>query len=349
MRKMWYATRKFPPSIGGMQNLSYHIASELAAHEPIDLIRWGGHMLGLPWFALLSTFRLTAGLLRKNVRVLLLGDPSLAWLGLLAKSCGIKVAVVVHGLDITYPNPLYQLYLRTCFWRRFDAYICISTHVERLVTAQDVPVERIHLIHPGVDIKSPPPKDPAKDSVTLLLLGRLVRRKGALWFVDNVLPRLHQRLPKLKVEIVGDGPDKQEIQNVIARRGLQDCISLSGSVGEEEKARRIALAHALVLPNLPIEDDPEGFGLVALEGAAAGRYVFASDLEGLRDAVRAPHTGRLLPPTDADAWAQELAFACADGARLLELGTKARETLITGGATWTCMGNSYRQVLNELA
>jgi phosphatidylinositol alpha-1,6-mannosyltransferase len=347
--KLWYVTRKFPPSVGGMENLSYQIAHELAQHEPTELVRWGGSAIGLPWFAVLSTFRLAAGLLRKDVRVLLLGDPSLAWLGLLAKSCGTRVAVVVHGLDVTYPRRLYQIYLRLCFWRRFDAYICISTHVKKLVAAQGVPAEHIHLIHPGVDIKSPPPDCMPGDTVTLLLLGRLVRRKGALWFVDKVLPQLHQQLPGLRIDIVGDGPDRQEIQAVIARHGLQNCVSLSGSVADEEKARRIMRAHALILPNLPIEGDPEGFGLVALEGAAAGRYVFASDLEGLRDAVRAPHTGGLLPPADADAWIRALASACADAAGLLELGMKARETLITGGATWSNMGNRYRQVLDGLA
>lgn len=349
MRKLWYVTRKFPPSIGGMQNLSYHIASELAGHEQLELVSWGGSAAGLPWFAVVSTFRLMTGLLRGQVRVLLLGDPSLSWLGSIAKLCGIRVAVVVHGLDITYASGWYQLYLDACFWKRFDAYICISAHVERLVAEHGVPADRRHLIHPGVHVDAAPPgEDRQQEEVRLLLLGRLVRRKGALWFVNDVLPALLQHLPDLKVDIVGDGPDREEIERTISRLGLQHCVSLLGELSEEQKSRHMQQAHALVLPNLPVEADPEGFGLVALEGAAAAKYVFASDLDGLKDAVRAPDAGRLLPPADVQAWTQVLATECADRQRLIEKGAKARQAIIEGDATWASMGRRYRQVLDAL-
>lgn len=350
MKITWYVTRKFPPSIGGMQNLSYHIASELAAHRQLELVRWGGSALGLPWFGLFATLRLAAGLLQRKVGVLLLGDPSLAWLGLLAKLFGVKVAVVVHGLDVTYPGRLYQAYLRHCFWQRFDAYICISSHVRQLAVSHGTSSERTYLIHPGVDIKTEASGGPTHGGeVTLLLLGRLVRRKGALWFVNDVVPALVQKVPNLRVNLVGDGPDREDIQDSIVRLGLQEHVSLAGAVGEEEKSRHLSLAHALVIPNLPTKDDPEGFGLVALEGAAAGRYVFAADLEGLRDAVRVPHMGRLLPPARADMWIQVLVSECRDAAGLLELGARAKESLVVEGASWSHMGKRYVQVLDALA
>jgi phosphatidylinositol alpha-1,6-mannosyltransferase len=294
-----------------------------------------------------STARLIAGLFRRDVRILLLGDPSLAWLGTIARFFRTPVAVVVHGLDITYPPAWYQAYLRMCFWNRFDAYICISTHVASLVAGHGTPSNRIHLIHPGVEVDASIPEAPVAGGVNLLLLGRLVRRKGALWFVTNVLPYLTRQLADLKLHIVGDGPDRDAIERAVVRLGLQENVRILGMVNEDQKLQCMKQAHALVLPNLPFEDDPEGFGLVALEGAAAAKYVFASDLDGLRDAVRDPHTGKLLPPADADAWIQILARECSDVQRLIGLGARAREAI--GDATWAGMGKRYRQVLSALA
>lgn len=349
MSRAWYLTRKFPPSVGGMQNLSFHIASQLARSGELRVLSWGGTTWGLPWFALRAGAQLLWGLLRGDVRVLLLGDPALAVFGSLAKAFRVPVAVVVHGLDITYPAAWYQAYLRLLFWRRFDAYVCISRHVANLVQARQVPPERIHLIHPGVDESGAvqPPRD--SDAIRLLLLGRLVPRKGALWFVSEVLPALVQRLPGLHLDIVGDGPGRAAIAMAVDRLALGQHVTLHGSVSTERKAAITRDAHAMVVPNLPTADDPEGFGLVALEGAAAGKYVFAADIDGLRDAVHDPATGRLVRAADAPAWIETLAQECRDREQLLELGLRASRYVAEGGFGWEQMGTRYRQVLDALA
>lgn len=350
MKRVWYITRKFPPSTGGMQNLSLHVATEIAREQPLTLVAWGRGNWGLPLFALVATLRLVHGLCTSRVRVLLLGDPVLSWLGVIAQWFGVPVAVVVHGLDITYPARIYQAYLDRMFWGRFDAYICISRHVRGLVDSRISGLQRSHLIHPGVDL--PPAGSPAPRAVAstprLLILGRLVPRKGALWFVEQVMPRLLGRVPGLVLEIAGDGPDRSAIARAITRTGLDASVRLLGAVDEAGKQACIGNAHLVVMPNLPVHGDPEGFGLVVLEAASRGRYVFAAELEGLRDAVREPETGRLLPPADPDAWAGAIADACKDLPGLIELGAKARAA-IDDDFTWRSMGRRYLQVLRDLA
>ncbi|MGO4780094.1 hypothetical protein AB4084_31940, partial [Lysobacter sp. 2RAB21] len=78
MKPVWYLTRKFPPSRGGMQQLSHHIAAELAALRPLVLVRWWAGQWGLPLFAAWALLRLSWGLLRRQVRVVLIGDPVLS-------------------------------------------------------------------------------------------------------------------------------------------------------------------------------------------------------------------------------------------------------------------------------
>jgi phosphatidylinositol alpha-1,6-mannosyltransferase len=67
-------------------------------------------------------------------------------------------------------------------------------------------------------------------------------------------------------------------------------------------------ARAQIMPNVPSPDgtDVEGFGIAAVEAAAAGAPVLAADLEGLSDAVKDGETGFLLLPADADAWTAKI-------------------------------------------
>ncbi|MDR1601380.1 MAG: glycosyltransferase [Tannerella sp.] len=53
---------------------------------------------------------------------------------------------------------------------------------------------------------------------------------------------------------------------------------------------------AFLMPNIPVEGDMEGFGLVCLEASACGTLVFAADIDGIPDAVRNGKNGFLLPP-----------------------------------------------------
>ncbi len=131
--------------------------------------------------------------------------------------------------------------------------------------------------------------------------------------------------------------------------GLQDCVTIHGEVDEATKAVLLMEASALVIPNLPVHGDPEGFGLVALEAAAAGRYVFAADLEGLRDAVQEPIAGMLLPAGDADRWLRALSVACATPSILASQGMHAWQSLMDSDKTWSAMGRRYRQILDAIA
>ncbi|WP_408952447.1 glycosyltransferase family 4 protein [Lysobacter sp. Hz 25] len=345
---LWYITRKFLPDRGGMQRLSFHIADELAALAPLTLVRWRRGQWGLPLFAAWALARLSWGLLRGQVRVLLIGDPVLSFLAVPAQWAGVPVAVVVHGLDVTYPHRFYRGYLRRFFWRRFDLYICISRFVQGVLREHGVDEARCALIHPGV---GPPPfaaPVPARSERRLLILGRLVRRKGVLWFVREVMPRLGEAHAQWHLDVVGDGPDRADLEAAMAQHGLGERIRLHGDVDEATKFRLLAQSDLVLMPNLRVEGDPEGFGLVALEAGMSRRYVLAADLEGLRDAVCEPDTGLLLPPQDAQAWCETLERLCVDPMVLRELGERA-QAHVAARSSWAGMGRRYAERLDELA
>lgn len=348
LKSIWYITRKFPPSRGGMQQLSHRIASELGGLRPLTLLRWRAGQWGLPVFVLGALMRLGWGLLRGRVRVLLLGDPVLSLLAVPARWFGVPVAVVVHGLDLTYPNRCYQGYLRRFFHARMDTYICISRFVLDALIARGVDESRCALIHPGAS-ESPIPETGGGDDSppTLLILGRLVRRKGALWFVRKVMPRVRAARASVRLDIVGDGPERAAIAQAMRDAGLGDAVRLWGDVDEAGKAQRLAQCDLLLMPNVRVEGDPEGFGLVALEAAMSRRYVLAADLEGLRDAVARPELGRLLPVEDADAWALAIVALIADRQGLRAKGEAAR-AWAAAHCSWRQMGRRYAECLDAL-
>lgn len=348
LKSIWYITRKFPPSRGGMQQLSHRIATELSALRPLTLLRWRAGQWGLPIFVLGALLRLSWGLLRGRVRVLLLGDPVLSLLAVPARWAGVPVAVVVHGLDLTYPNRCYQWYLRRFFRGRMDSCICISRFVLDALIARGEDESRCALIHPGASESPMAETGGGNDSPpALLILGRLVRRKGALWFVREVMPRLRASLGSARLDIVGDGPERAAIAQAIRDANLDDAVRLWGDVDEASKAQRLAQCDLLLMPNVRVEGDPEGFGLVALEAAMSRRYVVAADLEGLRDAVAHPELGHLLPTEDADVWSLAIVELLADRQGLRVKGEAAR-AYAAAHCSWRQMGRRYAECLDAL-
>ncbi len=152
------------------------------------------------------------------------------------------------------------------------------------------------VLYNGVEMdrfeSAPPTRDP-EGRPTILFLGRHEPRKG--------LPVLLEACTRLQRPAVlwvsGEGPGIE----VRRRRQLaSDPVQWLGVLSDDEVASRLAGADVLCAPSL----QGESFGMVVLEGMAAGCAVVASDIEGYRKA--AGGHARLVPPGDAGALAAAL-------------------------------------------
>src|SRR5690606_1061622 len=79
-----------------------------------------------------------------------------------------------------------------------------------------------------------------------------------------------------------------------------------GKIPREEIQAILAVADAFIMPNIDVEGDMEGFGLVCLEASVCGTRVFASASGGISDAIVDGKNGILIPPGDARSWAKHL-------------------------------------------
>lgn len=359
-----FITRKYPPSVGGMEKFSFELSRALGRRIPVQVVAWGGSQKALPRF-LTHTIRTALDLRRRGRRIggVHLGDALLAPLGvLLGHFLRVPVTVTAHGLDVTYSFPSYQ-WLTPRALRRCDAVICNSRSTRDACVRRGVRTDRCSVVRLGVAAKPDlaVPDQAARDLAraraferfnarssgpVLLNVGRLVPRKGIAWFVDEVLAELRERIPDLGFWIIGEGPERPRVAALIERHRLEQ-VRLLGRLSDADLRVAYAAADAFVMPNVATPGDPEGFGLAALDASAAGLWVFASSVDGIPDAVLDETNGTLLPESDRRVWAAALNDALVDPIALRQRGTRGRQNTLANFG-WPGVAESYAEIFAAL-
>lgn len=189
---------------------------------------------------------------------------------------------------------------------RLDERIAVSRaardHVARVVPG------RYRVIPNGVETVSVRRRHGSDRVLRVVFVGRPDPRKGL-----EVLLEAVRRLPGgVTLDLVGVPPDALPA-------GTPADVTAHGRVTDEERTRLLAAADVLCAPSLR----GESFGIVLVEGMAAGLPVVASAIPGYVD-VLPPGCGRLLPPGDPAALAGALAELAADPALRARLGAAGR-------------------------
>jgi glycosyltransferase involved in cell wall biosynthesis len=201
-------------------------------------------------------------------------------------------------------------------------FVVISESTRDDLVARGIPAHLVHVVHCGLDHdryradastrKAPRP--------TLMFVGRLRRYKGLDW-VLRALPAVLQRVPDVKLEIIGDGPYGPTLRRMVAKLGLSDRVEFLGFLPGAKKVERLRAAWAVLQPS-----PKEGWGLTVVEASACGTAVIATDAPGLRDSVRRGETGLLVPFDDTAAMAEAIVKVLTDA--------PLRERLERGGLAW---------------
>lgn len=244
---------------------------------------------------------------------------------------GIPSLAIVHHL---FGEVVYQEagLLAGAYVRGYERLIPAGYRGARLVAvsattrddliARGVRAASIEIVPNGVDtaLFRPVPAAVPAPRPRLVYLGRLKRYKR----IDLLLRAaavLRREWPELEVEVIGRGNQRTELEHLGGRLGLGDALRFTGYVSEAEKVERLRRAHVVVYTS-----PKEGWGIAAVEAAACGVPVVASDSPGLREAVRHGETGLLVPHGDHDA------LVAALGRLLRE--PELRRRLGDGGMAW---------------
>jgi glycosyltransferase involved in cell wall biosynthesis len=240
--------------------------------------------------------------------------------------------VTAHGFDATWagsppetwrPDQWWHGLLRRRLLRSPVQFIAVSRFIESELVRHGASPERVVVHHTGVDTSYFAPGD-CDDGPRgrVLFVGRLVEKKGVVDLLEAVT-RVGATGVEIPVEIIGDGPDRQQIE-AFARRERIDVLMRGVQPRHEVRAamRRAAL---LCAPSKRSKTgDREGFGMVLAEAQATGTPVVATRSGGIVDAVDDERTGLLVPEGDVSALSGALQRVCTDEETRRRLGGAAR-------------------------
>ncbi|SCL28265.1 (1-_4)-alpha-D-glucan synthase (UDP-glucose) [Micromonospora rhizosphaerae] len=158
----------------------------------------------------------------------------------------------------------------------------------------------------------------AGDGPLVTFAGRLVYEKGVQHLLAG-LPRLRERHRGLRAVIVGDGPYRSTLEAEVQRLGLSGAVSMPGFLGGTDLPAVMAASDCFAVPSIY-----EPFGMVALEGAAAGAPLAVARTGGLAEIVEPGVTGMTFAPQDPDGLTEAVHALLADRERARALARRAR-------------------------
>jgi phosphatidylinositol alpha-1,6-mannosyltransferase len=272
---------------------------------------------------------------------------------------GVPCVAVAHGLDVLFPLSVYQRLVRRALGG-LDAISAVSRATGNACLERGLAPSRLRVMPNGVDAsRFPSPVVLAStraaaraartpnglaDAFVLCSVGRHVRRKGFVWFVEEVMPLLPV---SVHYWLAGEGPDTPAVARAAATHGLSARVRLLGRLPEPELVGLYCAADLFVMPNVPVAGTMEGFGVVLLEAGICGLPAVAARLEGIQDVIVDGRNGLLVTPGDAAAFAEAIGRCLREPDRLAALSARSVEA--AQRLSWEVVAERYAEMLNSLA
>jgi len=312
MLKTLFITRKWPPAVGGMETYSIELTEELRKLVNLNIFFLPGKPNGSPpklFEIFIFFFKATIQCLKeKKNDVLHIGDMTLWPIAMISSVFRKKSILVIsaHGTDVAYhlragcAPVLYHWYLLLgAILMKSRIKIIANSHATATY-CKSHGFKNVYVVPLGVRMSHEVVGFATHPSKYILFVGRLARRKGAGWFTENVLPLLSE---EIILKVAGTVWDEEEFKVIHDSKRTE----FLGPIYGEELAKLRRNAIAVIMPNIKCGGrDFEGFGLTAVEAAADGAVLLASNIDGIVDAVVDGTTGWLLRSEDSVVWKNKI-------------------------------------------
>jgi len=204
------------------------------------------------------------------------------------------------------------------------AFVATISHYARSQLMFHTPPEhweRLHIVHCGVeparystDHTSPPGETRA------IFVGRVAPVKGLRLLVE-AMARLKEDLPELSLTIVGDGPDRAEVEAAAAATGAR--VRFTGYLSQSEVSEALSQSDFAVLPSFA-----EGVPVFLMEAMASGKPVVATQVAGVSELVEDTVHGMLVPPGDVESLTRAMRALATDTRLRAAMGQAGRRKVI---------------------
>lgn len=204
---------------------------------------------------------------------------------------GVPFSLTIHGPGIFY-HPRQWALGEKIRRSQFTAAITHFCRSQCMVFAPYAEWDKIIVVRCCVDAAflSQPITDVTEDC-RLLFIGRLCEEKGVPFLIEAVA-RLRNLGRPFELNIIGDGPMRRTIEELISKHQLQGFVHLLGFQSSQRIAEELIRSRALILPSFA-----EGLPVVIMESLAVGRPVITTRIAGIPELVD-EQCGWLVPPGD---------------------------------------------------
>jgi len=161
--------------------------------------------------------------------------------------------------------------------------------------------DKINVVHCGVDAEFHNVTNTSfNNSRNIISVGRLCEQKGQLLLVDAVA-RLVNKREQVHLILAGDGPMREELEEMIRQRHLEKNITITGWLSSEQIADGLINARALILPSFA-----EGLPVVIMEAMVLNRPVLSTYVAGIPELIIHGENGWLVPAGDIEKLTDEI-------------------------------------------
>ena len=266
------------------------------------------------------------------------------WTGIVARLAQVP-SILTRRVDNREWPPFARLK-----YGSYDRVVSISQGIRQVLLAEGVAPEQVICIRSVVKSEQyQQPRDRAwfeaqfgvpPASPVIGVIAQLIPRKGHRYLLE-VLPRLLEHFPDLRVVFFGQGPLQQELQAYINEHQMSSIVSLAGFRKDMQK----------ILPCLDLVVHPafmEGLGVSLLQAAAAGVPIIGARAGGIPEVVRDGLNGRLVEPGNSEALFGAVNELLADSTMARTYGAAGRE-LVQRDFSIGAMVEGYVRLYQELA
>lgn len=208
--------------------------------------------------------------------------------------------------------------------RRAAAVHSVSRHTRSLAEQYGVDHARSWIIRPAVDGRffCPPKRLGSGRSARLVTTGTLIWTKGYEYLL-SAIRLLTERGEPVRLDVIGDGPERQRVLYTIHDLGIQDAVTLRGKLAPEAVRDCLQQADVFVLSSLS-----EGISNAVLEAMSCGVPVVTTDCGGMREAVTDGVEGLVVPVRDPESMAAALGRLINDPELRRRMGEAARQRIL---------------------
>jgi glycosyltransferase involved in cell wall biosynthesis len=214
---------------------------------------------------------------------------------------------------------------------RADHILCVSSVLSDEAQQRGASAERVHVLPNAIDpdrFRSPGPTQSLRARLGLessIVIGHVGLFYGwdRLDALVEVVKSIRDRHPEVKVMLVGDGPEMENLKLTARRLGMESAVVFSGPVPRDDVPAYIDAMDICVLP------DSNAFGspIALFEFMAMGKPCVVPDLGPMRDVIEDNVTGIMFPHGNYAALESALLRLTEDSTLRMRVGARAKDTV----------------------